>query len=201
MQINEINTQADNCAAALTLTAIDCRRSSTVGSTLSVTVATPTAKTFVDGNVTVGTDLITIASHGYATGLKVAATTGGTLPAGLSATNYWVIKVSANTIKLASSAANALAGTVVDITAAAGGGTHTLTPASITGGAWKIQVSMDNTTYVDLVTHDLLPISANITATAAWYWDWDKPAFNYFRVVFACTTGQFAYSLVSGTKE
>jgi hypothetical protein len=201
MQINEINTQADNCAAALTLTAIDCRNASVVGTTLAVTVATPAVKTFVDADVTVATDLITIASHGFATGLKVAATTGGTLPAGLSATNYWVIKVSSSTFKLASSAANALVGTVVDITAAAGGGTHTLTPASITGGSYKTQVSIDGTTYVDLVTHDLLPVGQNITVTNSWYWDWDKPAFNYFRIVFACTTGQFAYSLVSTTKE
>ena len=41
MQINEISTQADNCAAALTLTAIDCRKASVVGCTLNVTVATP----------------------------------------------------------------------------------------------------------------------------------------------------------------
>ena len=200
MQINEVNAQADNCAAALTLTAIDTKSASVVGCTLNVTVATPAVKTFVDANVTVGTDLITIAAHGFATGLKVAATTGGTLPAGLSATDYWIIKISASTFKLASSAANALAGTVVDITAAAGGGTHTLTPASITGGSYKTQVSMDGTTYVDLVTHDLLPVGANITVTNGWYWDWENPAFNYFRIVFACTTGQFAYSLVSVTK-
>ncbi len=201
MQLMELNTQTGSCAAALTLDAITCTTSKVVGIQLNVTVATPAVKTFVDADVTVGTDLITIASHGFATGLRVAATTDGTLPAGLSATNYWIIKVSSSTFKLASSAANALAGTAVDITAAAGGGTHTLTPASISGASYKTQVSLDGVTYVDLVTHDLLPVGANITATAGWYWDWNTPAFNYYRIVFAATTGQFSYSLLSTTKS
>ncbi len=196
MQINEVNTQAGNCAAALTLTAIDCKSASVIGATLSVTVATPAAVTFTAAV----TDICTAVAHGYATGLRVAASTTVTLPAGLSATNYWIIKIDADTFKLASSAVNALAGTAVDITDT-GTGVHTLTPASITGGSYKTQVSMDGTTYVDLVTHDLLPVGQNITVTNGWYWDWDKPAFNYFRIVFACTTGQFAYSLVSTTKE
>ena len=41
-------------------------------------------------------------------------------------TNYWVIDDGTNTIQLATSRANAIAGTQVDITAAAGGGTHTV---------------------------------------------------------------------------
>lgn len=201
MQLIELNTQTGSCAAALTLSAIDCTKSEVAAIQLNVVVATPATKTFVDADVTVATDLITIADHGFATGLRVAATTDGVLPGGLSATNYWVVKVSSSTFKLASSAANALAGTVVDITSAAGGGTHTLTPASISGASYKTQVSLDGVTYVDLVAHDLLPIGANITATAGWYWDWDRPGFNYFRIVFAATTGQFTYSLLSITKE
>jgi hypothetical protein len=51
------------------------------------------------------------------TGLKVALS-GTNLPTGLSATNYWVIVIDADTISLASSLANAVAGTKVDITAA-----------------------------------------------------------------------------------
>lgn len=42
----------------------------------------------------------------------------GTLPGGLAgATDYWVIKTGANTLKLATSSSNAIAGTAVDITA------------------------------------------------------------------------------------
>jgi hypothetical protein len=83
---------------------------------------------FVDADVTPASDTITEASHGFQTGDKAQLTSTGTLPAGLAlATDYFVIRVDANTIKLASSIANAEAGIAVDITAAAGGGTHTLT--------------------------------------------------------------------------
>lgn len=83
---------------------------------------------FVDGDVNPGTDEITLTGHPFSTGEMSRLTTTGVLPAGLSLdTNYWIIKIGANTIQLASSLANAFAGTPVNITAAAGGGTHTLT--------------------------------------------------------------------------
>jgi hypothetical protein len=59
-------------------------------------------------------------------GTRVRCTTSGTLPAGLSTgTDYYYIRVSDSTFKLASSYANAIAGTAVDITDT-GSGTHTL---------------------------------------------------------------------------
>lgn len=83
---------------------------------------------FVDADVATGTEIITIDSNNYIqTGTALALTTTGTLPTGLSATTYYAIRVSATTIKLATSRANADDGTAVDITAASGGGTHTLT--------------------------------------------------------------------------
>jgi autotransporter-associated beta strand protein len=82
---------------------------------------------FVDGDVNTGTDRITATSHGLETGDRVYLTTTGTLPTGLStATEYFVLNVDANTFELATTLANAIAGTQVDITAAAGGGTHTV---------------------------------------------------------------------------
>lgn len=85
----------------------------------------PAGFSFVDGDVTPGSDSIAETSHGLFTGDKVRLTTSGTLPAGLAtATDYWVIRVDANNFKLASSAYNAEWGIPVDITAAAGGGTH-----------------------------------------------------------------------------
>ena len=104
-----------------------------------------TNKTFLDANVTPGTDTIAITSHTYATTDPVTLTTTGVLPAGLAlATTYYVIKVDANNIKLASSAANATAGTAVDIWAAAGGGTHTV-------NAFKLldRVETGLTSYID----------------------------------------------------
>jgi hypothetical protein len=85
-------------------------------------------RTFVDGDVTTGTDTIADAGHGFVTGEgPLQLTSSGTLPAGLAlATDYWVIRVDDNSFKFATSRALAIAGTAVDITAAAGGGTHTL---------------------------------------------------------------------------
>lgn len=85
--------------------------------------------TFVDADVNTGTETITETAHGMATGdgpYRVS-NAGGALPTGLTAdTDYWIIKLTADTYQFASSKANALALTPVNITAAAGGGTHTL---------------------------------------------------------------------------
>lgn len=76
-----------------------------------------------------GTDVITL-SRSYKnlqTGTPLALTnSGGALPAGLSATTYYVIRATDSSCKLATSLANAIAGTFVDITGA-GTGTHTAT--------------------------------------------------------------------------
>lgn len=72
-------------------------------------------------------DLITKASHGLETGdpFVISAMTGGT---GLSTgTRYWAIKASSSTFKAATSRANALAGTAIDITLDGSAMTVTLT--------------------------------------------------------------------------
>lgn len=72
------------------------------------------------------TDIITSVAHGYLTGDQVQVSSAGTLPAGLAAaTYYYVIVLTNDTFKLASTQANAKAGTAVDITDA-GTGTHTV---------------------------------------------------------------------------
>ena len=84
----------------------------------------------VAASVDAGADTITFATpHGLETadGAGQWTTSAADLPAGLSlATDYWVIKVSDTVIKVATSEANARAGTAVDITDA-GTGTHTFT--------------------------------------------------------------------------
>ena len=59
------------------------------------------------------------------TGLEVVLSTTGTLPSPLSAGSYWAIRTEFETFKLATSKANALAGTFVDITDE-GTGVHTM---------------------------------------------------------------------------
>lgn len=73
-----------------------------------------------------GTDVITY-TNDFTNLTKVRFTTTTTLPAGLAlATDYWLVRQSATTAKVATSLANAIAGTTIDITDA-GTGTHTLT--------------------------------------------------------------------------
>lgn len=80
-----------------------------------------------------GTDICTagdtILTH---TGTEVTLTTTGTLPAGLAtSTTYYLIYQTATTFKVASSLANAFAGTAIDITDT-GTGTHTVNVATRT---------------------------------------------------------------------
>jgi len=185
----ELNTQTGTVAAALTLTPVDVTNAKGYGMLLNLTVATADSNTFADEDVDVDANTITNAAHGYYTGLKVAATTTGTLPAGLSATDYYVIRVDADTIKLATSAANAIAGTAVDITAAAGGGTHTLTPAALSGASYKLQYSMDGVTYIDS------GVTNNVTTTAKFLHEKVDPMFNWVQVVWTLTAGQIGYTV------
>ena len=71
------------------------------------------SKTVATADVTTADDTLTITGHGYATGLRVVYTAeGGTAATGLTdGTSYYVIKVDANTIKLAATEANAKADT------------------------------------------------------------------------------------------
>lgn len=78
--------------------------------------------------VNAGTDVVTATDNGVLTdtGTEVTFSTTDTLPAGLSAsTVYYLIYQSSTTFKIATSLANALAGTAVDITDT-GTGTHTM---------------------------------------------------------------------------
>jgi len=83
-----------------------------------VTFAAPTLFTIATTAVNTTADTITSTAHGLSTGAKLTyGAAGGTVLGGLSdATAYYVIYVTANTFKLASSAANALAGTAIDLT-------------------------------------------------------------------------------------
>ena len=83
-------------------------------------------------------NVITINNHGILTGERLLYDNGGgTTLGGLSDdTVYYAVKVNANVIKLATTAANATAGTVIDLTGT-GNNAQTLThgPFSINGGA------------------------------------------------------------------
>jgi microcystin-dependent protein len=70
--------------------------------------------------------VVTLSSHGFISGDSIYLTTTGALPTGLTAnTLYYVIFVDANTFRLASSYANAIAGTALN-TSGTQSGVHTL---------------------------------------------------------------------------
>ena len=85
------------------------------------------ALTFGTGDVNTSTDVITLSSTAnFTTGTPVAITSTNTVPAPLTDdTVYYVINVSGTTIKLATTAENATAGTAFDLTSS-GSGTHTI---------------------------------------------------------------------------
>lgn len=101
--------------------------------------------------------------------IQVSSTT--TLPAGLSAaTNYFVIKLTDTTCKLATTYANAVAATPIDITSA-GTGTHTintLLPRYTDGAGVQAMMWNTNATALGAATPNLsLASYTNSTATAA----------------------------------
>lgn len=72
------------------------------------------------------TDICTAAAHGFKTGDKVRVSSATTLPAGLSAaTTYFVIYLTADTFSLATTDANAQAGTAINISDT-GTGAHSI---------------------------------------------------------------------------
>ncbi len=92
------------------------------------------------------------------TGTRVRLTTTTTLPAPLAtATDYYVVKVSDTTFKLATSYANAVAGTVIDITTT-GTGTHTITwllPRYTNGAGVQAIIFNSNSTALGAATPNM----------------------------------------------
>ena len=81
--------------------------------------------------VSISGDTLTFRNHRFLTGQRVTYTDGGgTAIGGLTdGTAYFIIKVDQNTIQLATNASNAAAGTAIDLTSGAAGGSHTLNVA------------------------------------------------------------------------
>lgn len=108
----------------------DLRSRVSVG--LSATAPTETLS-FEPASVTAAADTVTILNTIFPSqGQLVRLTSTGTLPGGLAlATDYYIIRASATTIKFATSIANANSATAVDITDQ-GTGVHTITYTNLT---------------------------------------------------------------------
>lgn len=145
---------------------------------------------------------ITIPAHGYSTGSVGVLTTTGTLPAPLAlATPYFVIFVSASVIKLASSLANAEAGTAITITdqgSAAGVNTFTSTAKAGT-------VTPQITNVAEPVDADWVTLGSATTLTGAaqnvlTQYKQEELTASKFRVLIASGAGSFAFKVILNLK-
>lgn len=108
--------------------------------------------------VDTGTETLTAIAHGLTTGDRTRVrNVDGALPTGLSsATDYFAIRVDADNVKLATSNANAIAGTAINLTGA-GSGTNTLEyglpyciPTIVAAPLGQIRSADDNGTWAAL---------------------------------------------------
>lgn len=132
---------------------------------------TNTLSSFSTFTADAGTDICTHSNINLFPYTRVRLTTSGTLPAGLApATDYYVIKVTDTTIKFATSYANAVAGTAIDITDA-GTGTHTintLLPRYTSGAGLKAFMWNSNATALGAATPNLsFPAYTNSAQTGS----------------------------------
>lgn len=87
---------------------------------LDVTAPDITASSLTISAVSTSADTVTISSHGLVTGDAVCFRTTGAIGGLTDQVTYYAILVDSNTLKLASSRANAIAGTAIDLTSSSG---------------------------------------------------------------------------------
>ena len=111
--------------------------------------------------VSIANNTLTFNNHRFVTGQKVTYNDGGgTAIGGLSDGSYFIIKQDQNTIKLASSASNAAAGTAIDLTSGAAGGSHTLNIAQ-DGVNTKFKATHSNGTKAKISRASQVTLSIN----------------------------------------
>lgn len=152
------------------------------------TVGSFSAATITTANITLDTDPthpseFMKTSHGLTTGLKVQVTTGGTQATPLQlATDYYVIRVDANYFAVASSLANAIAGTRIDITDV--GVTNTIfTAVALAGASVTFQGSNDGSNWTDLQAATSIAATGSVLYTGA------NVGYQYLKVVKGLTAG------------
>ena len=111
--------------------------------------------------VSVANNTITYNSHRFITGQRVTYNTTGTTITGLTAaTVYFIIKEDQNTIKLATTYANAINNTAIDLTGLGTGTTHTINVA-FDGVNTKFKATYDNGTKAQITRAAQLTLSVN----------------------------------------
>ena len=114
-----------------------------------------------DSVLSVSGDTLTFNNHRFVTGQKVTYNDGGgTAIGGLADGSYFIIKEDQSTIKLASSASNAVSGTAIDLTSGAAGGSHTLNIAQ-DGVNTKFKATFNNGTKAKISRAAQITLSIN----------------------------------------
>ncbi len=158
-----------------------------------VVTASAAVKNFANTDVINADDTITIANHGLSTGLRVqyAVLTGTTITGLVDTTNYFVIKVDANTIALATNLANSQLGTKIAI-ASGGAGTFSLTPQT-PAGTVKVLGGNDASHYTELS-------SDSFTGTSSFIQSHPTISFRYAKLTVAVTAGEVDCLAIVHTK-
>ena len=112
--------------------------------------------------VSISGNTLTFNNHRFVNLQRVTyADGGGTAIGGLTdGTAYFIIKVDQNTIKLATSSSNAVAGTAIDLTSGAAGGSHTLN-VKFDGVNTKFKATHSNGTKSNISRAAQLSLSVN----------------------------------------
>ncbi len=136
---------------------------------------------------------VTLADHGYVTGVEVDynVDSGTTLDNLVDNTNYFVIRVDDDTFQLAATYEDAIAGTEIEI-ADGGAGTFTLTPVAIAGTA-KSFGSNDASNWTELD-------SDTFSAAASYFQELPTVSFRYLKLEVAVTAGQVDVLAIVHTK-
>lgn len=135
---------------------------------------------------------ITVAGHGLTTALPVLYSASPAVSPLVSGTTYYSAKIDANTIALATSKSNALAGTYITLTSSSTTGPHTstLSPLAYTGTAgffWEGSNDGSNYNPIDISSITYSSPSGTPTTTT---WDFGVVGTRYVRLnVTAPTTG------------
>lgn len=142
-----------------------------------------TNKTFTS----VSLSAISSTAHGYQTGLKVRFTTSGVLPTGLAVlTDYYLIRISADVIMVASSQANAISGAYITISG--GTGTHTVAVQAFTPVYFYLEGTIDNSLWFKV------PDSVCEITNEAQLIEHEVAFYSQVRAVIDLTSGQFDLS-------
>lgn len=159
---------------------------------------TPNLLTFT---AVAATDIITLGAaptnavapspvNGYPLGLTVqVSNSGGGLPGGLSAsTNYYWIPITITTGYLATSYANAVAGSHINLTTD-GTGTQTMTPSALAGGNAILQSAQSNQGAVVAATWANVPnTTTDISTPGVFNFPILNTDFPFYRIAFSGNT-------------